>query len=67
MHNGNFNKNFKSVETANLGKIVNKLKILDYSNGFPEFSEEDYEIIDDIRNIRNYWRHQCYIDYIYPR
>lgn len=30
-----------------------------------ELSERDYEVIDEIRDIRNYWCHQCYIDFIY--
>ncbi len=31
----------------------------------PEFSEEDYSTIDEIREIRNYWCHQCYLDFVY--
>lgn len=38
---------------------------MDYSDNFPEFTEEEYKTIDDIRKIRNYWCHQCYLDYIY--
>ena len=29
------------------------------------FSEEEYNTIDEIREIRNYWCHQCYLDFIY--
>ena len=65
MKKGNFQKNFKSLEKANLGKIARELKDLDNSDDFPEFSEEDYQVIDDIRNIRNYWCHQCYVDFVY--
>ena len=62
---GNFNKNFQSLERANLGKIARELRELDNSDDFPEFTEQDYKVIDDIRNIRNYWCHQCYVDFIY--
>ncbi len=62
MCKGNFKKNYKLVEKMNLGKIAREL---DYGDGIPEFSEEEYDIIDEIREIRNYWCHQCYIDYMY--
>lgn len=65
MKKGNFNKNFQSLERANLGIISRELHELDNSDDFPEFTEQDYKVIDDIRNIRNYWCHQCYVDYIY--
>ena len=41
------------------------MKELDYSDGLPDLSEADYELIDQIREIRNFWCHQCYLDYIY--
>ena len=65
MKNGDFNDNFDDLINSNLGVIARKLKDLDYSDNFPEFTEEEYKTIDDIRKIRNYWCHQCYLDYIY--
>ena len=65
MHKGNFEKNFQSVNKANLGKIARELCALDHSDNFPELTEKDYELIDEIRIIRNYWCHQCYIDFVY--
>ena len=41
------------------------MKELDYSDGLPDLSEADYALIDQIREIRNFWCHQCYLDYIY--
>ena len=49
----------------NLGKIARELEQLDNSDDMPEFSEEEYNIIDEIREIRNYWCHQCYLDFMY--
>ena len=60
-----FNENYRSVEKMNLGKIAKELKNLDYSDDLPELTEQDYDTIDKIREIRNYWCHQCYLDYIY--
>ncbi len=65
MRKGSFKSNFNTLEKANLGKIARELENLDYSDDCPELSESDYRIIDDIREIRNYWCHQCYLDYIY--
>ena len=65
MRKGNFESNFNALEKANLGKIARELENLDYSDDRPELSENDYQVIDDIREIRNYWCHQCYLDYIY--
>lgn len=36
-----------------------------HSDGMPEFSEEEYNTIDAIREIRNYWCHKCYLDFVY--
>lgn len=65
MHNGEFEDNFRALENCNLGKIAKELKKLDYSDDLPELSEEDYKMISDIRVIRNYWCHQCYLDFVY--
>lgn len=65
MHRGNFERNLNVLEKSNLGTIIKKLKELDYSDGQPDLSEQDYLLLDQIREIRNYWCHQCFLDYIY--
>ena len=65
MHSGNFEKNLDVLEKANLGTVIKKLKELDYSDGNPCLSERDYALLEQIRDIRNYWCHQCYVDYLY--
>ena len=65
MKNGSFDDNLYELDKANLGKISKELKKLDYSDGHPDLAETDYELINQIREIRNYWCHQCYLDYIY--
>lgn len=62
---GNFKSNLQLLNKANLGKIARELEELDYSDDFPELSQDDYAVIDEIRNIRNYWCHQCYLDFVY--
>lgn len=63
--NGDFEKNYNEVKDFSLGKIAHDLQILDYSDSIPDLSKEDYELINRIRLIRNYWCHQCYIDFMY--
>ena len=65
MCEGNFEDNFRRLEKSNLCKIARELEDLDYSDDCPELSEDDYDLIDEIREIRNYWCHQCYIDFMY--
>ena len=65
MKAGVFEDNYDNLEQANLGKIIRPLKELDNSDGAPELSDKDYETLNQIREIRNYWCHQCYLDYIY--
>lgn len=65
MKAGDFDDNIGDLEKANLGRIIKELKELDRSDGHPDLSEFDYDLIDQIREIRNYWCHQCYLDYIY--
>lgn len=64
MHKGNFDKNFNMLEKSNLGTVIRKLKELDYSDGHPDLSKKDYEVLEQIREIRNYWCHQCFLDYV---
>jgi hypothetical protein len=65
MHIGDFEENLDMLEKANLGTVIKKLKELDYSDGHPDLSKQDYVLLEQIREIRNYWCHQCFLDYIY--
>ena len=53
------------LENSNLGNTFRKLRKLDHSDGDPWLSESDYEQLNRIRELRNYWVHQCYLDYVY--
>ena len=65
MHTGSVENNMKRVETMNLGAIIYELQELDNSDGNPDLSDDDYDLLHEIREFRNYWCHQCYIDYVY--
>ncbi len=38
---------------------------MDEELGYSKIKEKHYELLDQIREIRNYWCHQCYIDFHY--
>ena len=65
MHKGDFDRNLDTLGKANLGTVIKKLKELDYSDGHPDLSKQDYVLLEQIREIRNYWCHQCFLDYVY--
>ncbi len=65
MKPGDFTENLGDLERANLGKIVKELEKLDYSDGHPDLSQPDYDLLDVIREKRNYWCHECYLDFVY--
>ena len=65
MRKGDFDDNLDALSKGNLGKTIEKLKRLDHSDGKPDLSDGDYKLLEEIREIRNYWTHQCYLDYVY--
>lgn len=65
MKEGGFEENFAEIENANMGKIIRELWDLDHSDGRPDLTENDYKLLHEIREIRNYWAHQCYLDFVY--
>ena len=65
MSTGTFAEGMDLLETSNLGNTLRKLKDLDNSDGKPWFSDSEYNEFDHIREMRNYWCHQCYLDYLF--
>lgn len=65
MSSDDFDDEMDMLETSNLGNTLRKLKKLDYSDGDPWLSDSEYEQLDRIRELRNYWCHQCYLDFVY--
>lgn len=65
MKKGDFENNLDDLDKAGMGEILRELKKVDYSDNFKDISESEYIFLDKIREIRNYWCHQCYIDFVY--
>ena len=65
MHKGNQYESFETLSKTTLGALVKKLKELDNSDKEPFISNDDYNFLKQMTEKRNYWCHQCYIDFIY--
>lgn len=65
LKSGVFYNNYSAVENFPLGKLLKNLHELDQELGYSKIKEKYYVLLDQIREIRNYWCHQCYIDFHY--
>lgn len=65
MSAADFDECMDMLENLNFGNVLIRLRKLDNSDGNPHLSNTDYDLLNQILEIRNYWCHQCYIDYIY--
>lgn len=67
MLKGNFDKNLEEVQDRPLGYTLNELQNLDNSDNNPYFSEKNYNLLREIKNIRNWLVHKSYTDFIYSK
>ena len=64
MRKGNPNKNYKYIKDKTLGNVINLLEKLDYSDNSPWLSKGNYSYLKDMTEIRNYYIHKFFIDYL---
>lgn len=62
---GDYQTNYAIVNEAPLGKLLSGLHEVDEEVGYSKIKANDYQLLDEIRTIRNYWCHQCYLDFHY--
>lgn len=62
MLGGDFDENYDTILDAGLGKIINALKQVDTDY---LISDDDYNFLSQIKNNRNYWAHNNFLDFIY--
>ena len=62
---GDYKVNYAIVDNAPLGKLLKELHELDEEIGYSKIRENDYQLLNKIRDVRNYWCHQCYLDFHY--
>ena len=62
---GDFDEHVDFLDRANLGQILRELKRVDEEDGVPDLEKEDYDRLHRLREGRNYWCHQCFLDFAY--
>lgn len=67
MLKGNFYKNIEYVrsEYKGLGQVIKALEELDNSDATPYFSKDTYFMLSKLARQRNYYCHQCCMDFAY--
>lgn len=67
MHKGDYYENLERVDKWTLGKCVQELKKLDFSDHDPYISASDYNFLKQMTEKRNHWCHQTYQNFLYNR
>ncbi len=65
MLKGDFEDNLRLVAGSPLGNVLVDLETLDYSDGRSCLSRNDYKLLREIKNIRNWLAHQSYMEFLY--
>lgn len=67
MQEGSFYKNLEMVRSTykGLGQVVIALEELDNRNPVPYFNRETYELLNKLARQRNYYCHQCCMEFCY--
>lgn len=65
MLKGDYTDNLSTVIDKPLDPVLKQLEELDYSDDSPYLSRGDYNLLNEIKDIRNYWVHKGYIDFLY--
>lgn len=64
---GDINKTLNELEEnkVTLGNMLRMLKTLDNSDSKPYLNKNDYDLLSKITNIRNFWAHKGYTEFVY--
>lgn len=65
MKAGSFGQNYIDIKKANLGDALRELKKLDRSDSTFDLSEGDYDLLNKVRKIRNYYVHESCLTFAY--
>lgn len=64
---GDFNQNVRLVNNIALGPVLIELEQLDNSDKNPVLSAEDYKLLKQIKDVRNWLVHKAYMDFMYQK
>ena len=62
---GGYDRNFEEVNVRPLGALLKSFHNLDEELGYSKIKPSDYQLLDEVREIRNYWCHRGYVDFHY--
>ncbi len=67
MLKGDFYKNLEKIKDKSLGPVLEKLEDLDNSDNKPYLSKNDYDLLQEIKDVRNWLVHKSYMDFMYDK
>lgn len=62
LENGDFEELTHRVENDTMGELIRKVRFLVKENKVTYLDKEDFAILDDIRDDRNFWCHSNFLD-----
>ena len=60
--NGDFEELAHRVENDTMGELIRKVRFMVKENNIGLIDKNDFSVLEEIRDERNYWCHQCYLD-----
>ena len=65
MQQGDFKNNLAAAADITLADCINGLKDLQKDIDPPIFDKSDFNLLRDIKSMRNWLAHRCYVDFLY--
>lgn len=62
LEDGDFEELTKRVINDTMGELIRKVRFLIKEKKLDYLNFDDFKILDDIRDDRNYWCHSCYLE-----
>lgn len=64
---GDMEQNYRSIEFKSLGEVLLELKTLDKSCKKFNITKADYDLLFQIKEVRNWLAHSVYVDFMYEQ
>lgn len=62
LEKGDFEELTRRVENDTMGELIRKVRFLCKEYNISYLSKDDFNMLEHIRNDRNFWCHECYLD-----
>ncbi len=57
-----FHKALREIERDSIGRVVREIKQIEDQQNIAVFSKTEYQELDQLRERRNFWSHECYTE-----